>query len=223
MSDEKTTNNRLVISFLTIRKAIGFIGIFLPVALLAATFLIGHCTQIQDSISHYYFTAGGDIFVGALCAVALFLIAYKGYDRTDHICTSIAGIAAILVALFPTTQNNDVACSVVQLADSPARVWVHYGAAGVFFLTLSFISFFLFTKSRGAKTPEKVSRNRIYRSCAVIMVICIVLVFIATRESIAGEADAINAVFWLEWIALLAFGTSWLVKGELLLSDHENR
>lgn len=26
-------------------------------------------------------------------------------------------------------------------------------------------------------------------------------------------------VFWLETVALLAFGTSWLVKGELVLKD----
>ncbi len=222
MSTENTNNNRLVISFMTIRKAIGFIGILLPAALLAATFWVGRCTQIQDSISHYYFTIGGDIFVGALCAVALFLIAYKGYDTTDNICTTIAGVAAILVALFPTTQTEDTLCAVVQLDDNRGRVWVHYISAGIFFLTLAFISFFLFTKSRGIKTEEKKTRNKIYRSCAVIMVVCVVLVFVATRDAFEDDADAMNAVFWLEWIALLAFGTSWLVKGELLLSDHEN-
>lgn len=221
MSTEKMNNNRMVISFLTIRKAIGFMGIFLPAALLSATFLAGKCSRIQDSISHYYFTIAGDIFVGVLCAVALFLIAYKGYDRNDNTWTTIAGVAAILVALFPTTQNDDAVCSIVQLRDNSARVWVHYTAAAIFFLSLSFISFFLFTKSRGEKTPEKLARNQIYRSCAVIMLACIILVFTATRDSIAEDADAIHAVFWLEWIALLAFGTSWLVKGELLFSDRE--
>lgn len=223
MPTNDTHSNRMVISFMTIRKTIGFLAVLLPAALLTGTSLIGNCTNVQDSISHYYFTIVGDVFVGVLCAVALFLIAYKGYNRADNISTTIAGVAAILVAFFPTTQNEDTLCSVLQLNDNSTRVWVHYMSAAVFFLTLAYISFFLFTKSKGEKTPEKKARNKIYRSCAIIMVVCIALVFIATRDAFEEDADAINAVFWLEWIALLAFGTSWLVKGELLLSDDEGQ
>jgi hypothetical protein len=29
-----------------------------------------------------------------------------------------------------------------------------------------------------------------------------------------------HPVLWLEWIALFAFGISWLVKGEFALRDH---
>lgn len=216
------SENRMVISFITIRKTIGFLAVLLPVALLAGTALFSECYRIQDSISHYYFTVAGDVFVGVLCVVALFLIAYKGYGRADNISTTIAGIMAIVIALVPTTQNESSLCSVLQLKDNVLRVWIHYTAAAIFFLTLAYIAFFLFTKSRGGMSPEKKLRNNIYRSCAGIMLACIVLVFAATRDKLSASADAVHAVFWLEWIALLAFGTSWLVKGELLLTDEEN-
>ena len=31
--------------------------------------------------------------------------------------------------------------------------------------------------------------------------------------------DKYRPIFWLEWGALLSFGTSWLIKGELVLKD----
>ena len=91
----------------------------------------------------------------------------------------------------------------------------------MFFLIIALTSIFLFTKSRGKKTKEKKIRNRIYRSCGIIIMACMLL--IGYFGWFAGEPDGNNKfkpVFWLEWIALLAFGISWLIKGEIVLKDH---
>lgn len=221
-SEIRRDQDAFVLSFLTIRRTIGFLGIFLPLALLTGCAIFGGCGIFQNSISHFYFTVMGDVFVGTLCAVALFLITYKGYDRHDSIVTSLAGIAALGVAFFATDNIKD--CSTVLLNDYTARIVTHYTCAGMFFVSLAYMSYFRFTKTKddSKTTSRKVSRNVLYRVCAIVMVICIGLVF-STKLYKEVAADY-NLVFWFEWLALLAFGISWLTKGEfLILKDVEEK
>src|SRR5258708_38331990 len=81
----------LLISELTLRRLIGILGIILPVALM----IVGG-SPIQPTISNYYYTAAGNIFVGTMCAVGAFLSCYQGWDIRDFLLSLIAGIAAIL-------------------------------------------------------------------------------------------------------------------------------
>lgn len=214
------TPSPYAISFLTLRKAIGILGMLLPAMLLLGTFTIGKCTHVQDSISHYYYTVMGDVFVGTLCAVALFLIFYKGYDRYDNIATNIAGAFALGAAFFATTNNPDAGCTIRTLPDLPWRTTVHYASAALFFTTLAFISFFLFTKSKGIITRRKKTRNTIYRTCGIVMMVALALI-VAFKFSPWMQQLFMgwHLVFWLEWLALIAFGTSWLVKGGAIYPD----
>jgi hypothetical protein len=215
-----TNDNNQIISYLTLRKWIGILGISMPAILLLGTFTIGHCTHLQDSISHYYYTRMGDVFVGILCAVALFLLSYKGYDSIDSISSKIAGVFALMVAFFATTPNQDIQCTMFELDSNRAREVVHFVSAALFFLTLAFISFFLFTRSQGLKTNRKVTRNMVYRTCGIVIVVSIGLVFVYhSIPFLKNKLACYKPVFWLEWIALIAFGTSWLVKGKLVLED----
>jgi hypothetical protein len=63
----------LVISELTLRKAIGLLGVPLPVILALGCWLRGGCTTFESSISAYYGTDMRDVFVGVLLAIALFM------------------------------------------------------------------------------------------------------------------------------------------------------
>jgi hypothetical protein len=221
--EKSTSNDPMVISFMTIRKAVGWLGIGLPPAVLSISYLLG-CCCMQDSISHYYFTEAGDLFVGTLCAVALFLFTYKGYDSRDKWSTNIAGLFALGVAFIATNNNSADSCSVITMDEDKISATIHYGCAALFFLTLAYISFFLFTKSKGQKTPEKKMRNKIYRTCAVVMVGC--LVVIAMVHIFGWEEynlEHLKIVFLLETLALWAFGLSWLTKGEFLLKDDDDK
>jgi len=60
-------------SYLSLRKAVGWIGMSLPFVLMLGVILIFNGNLIQESISHYYYTGMRNVFVGALCAVGLFL------------------------------------------------------------------------------------------------------------------------------------------------------
>lgn len=218
--NKENNNQTLVISYLTLRKSIGILGICLPAILLVGTLTFGHCQYIQESISHYYYTIMGDVFVGILSAVAIFLLSYKGYDKTDNIASSCAGLFALCVAFFPTSSNTDLGCSVLNLGDHAFRIYTHYISAALFFITLSYISLFLFTKSAGHETPQKLIRNQIYRVSGILIIVSIVLIFLVDNIAFLQTTfKNYKPVFWLEWCALASFGISWLTKGELLMPD----
>jgi len=214
-----------LISFNTLRKTIGWLGILLPAAMLAGNLFFGHCSYIQDSNSHYYYTITGDLFVGILCSVALFLLSYKGYpdDQRDNICSGLAGIFALGIAFFPTNDNSADSCAIIHFEKNGMRNTIHYLCSALFFILLAYISYFLFTKSKGHKTNRKVLRNKVYRVCGILIIVFIALIAIYIRfEEKLTSFAWIKPVFWLEWFALMAFGISWLVKGELVLADKED-
>ena len=212
-----------IISFLTLRKTIGWLGILLPAAMLVGNFLFGNCHCIQDSNSDYYYTVTGSLFVGILCAVAMFLLAYKGYpdDIKDNIATTLAGICALGIAFFPTNDTSANSCAIFHLPLSDVRDIVHLVCAASFFILLAWLSIFQFTKSKGVKTDKKKMRNKVYVICGILILVFIALIalymaFIKTSTAL----NKLKPVFWLEWFALIAFGISWLIKGELLLKDN---
>ncbi|MFN3940325.1 MAG: DUF998 domain-containing protein [Chitinophagales bacterium] len=228
MKNLAETENQLIISYIALRRAIGWLGILLPLILLFSNMVIYGCDRLIPSISHYYYTRAGDVFVGVLCAVGIFLLCYKGYETTpegkpdnmDRIISSAAGLMAIGVALFPTNISDDTACDVMTLNDNGIRDTMHYIFAGLFFLLLAYMAFFRFTISKHPRAEwgeRKIMRNRMYKFCGVVIVLSLLL--IAVSGFVEG-VENLHLTFWLEWVALIAFGSSWLVKGELILKDN---
>jgi hypothetical protein len=179
------------ISYLNLRKAVGIIGMCLPFVLPAGKVLLQD-PGIEGSISAYYYTVMGSVFVGSLCAIGVFLLSYR-YEKWDIIASIIAGIGAIGVALFPTAPEVD------PTATQKAIGIVHGVFTGLFFVTLACMSIFLFTKTNPYRAveprkpmdylpmfvmtrtkpglplnPRKKWRNIIYRVCGYIMLLCII-------------------------------------------------
>jgi len=205
-----------ILSYKDIRRAIGWLGIMLPIVLMAGS-ILGHY-RIQPSISHYYYTSMREIFEGTLFAVSLFLFSYKGFDRRDSAITNLAGLFCIGVALFQTDIIDGYSGQqpAVYLINSGIHSSIHLGCAALFFFTLAYMSISQFTKTKGIKTPEKIIRNRIYRACGIVMIVCVLCLgvyFIAKGNPMS------HIVIICETIALLAFGFSWLIKGETLFRD----
>ena len=222
----RNTEHDIVISYLTYRKAIGWLGVSLPFALVIGTMMLGSCSGIQESISHYYYTIMGDVFVGTLCCLGLFLLTYR-YERIDNIASSIAGIFAICVALFPTTNLfSDASFRTLEpICDSiyHTRTLFHFASAALFLGTLAFMSLVLFTKtSPGGKIQgKKKTRNKIYKICGWLMILAIVFIAVISFSPVLDPVcSPYHYTFWGECIALWAFGISWLIKGGVLLSDN---
>ena len=195
-------------SYLALRKAVGWIGILLPFVLMTGLIVLFREKTVLKTISLYYHSDMRDLFVGALCAIALFLFFYKGYSKWDNRAANLAAFFALGIAFFPTVPEGP----------PDWKAWIHFISASLFFITLSCFSMFLFTKKNPNPTKNKLTRNKIYISCGVIMITCLVaiLLFFVFFEKKYPES---SLVFWLESLALIAFGISWLIKGGSLLKD----
>ena len=201
-----------IYSYLALRKAVGWIGILLPFTLMIGFILIFRGNVILDSISHYYYTGMRDFFVGAVCAIALFLFFYKGHDSWDNWISNFAGLFAIGIAFFPTAEygpNNWIGI-------------IHFYSAAAFFLTLAGFSIFLFTRKDSNPTREKLTRNIIYVICGLVMIACLIAIFIYFNFIHIDKSKS-SFVFWAETLALIAFGVSWLTKGGTLYPDKVNK
>lgn len=211
-----------LISYLTLRKLIGILGLTFPFILLAGTMIFGHCKEIQNSISHYYYTNMRNIFEGIIFAVALFLFTYKGYDKRDHMAASLAGAFALGLALFPTSVDLDELSScIITVEDQGIINTLHFICAAGFFLTLSWFSLCLFRIKAEPVTPRKLIRNKIYTACGIVMLACVLIIaiYLAFLKNRFPALQALKPVFLFETIALVAFGISWLTKGKAIMDD----
>lgn len=201
------------------RKAIGWLGMLLPFILILFSLIPFFETDVQPSISDYYYTNLREIFTGTLCATSLFLIAYKGYYNkklllNDNVMTNAAGILALGVAFMPTNPFtcDDKIYSFLPIC-APWTGWIHYILAGFFFSILGNISHNIFVIGQEETKDIPVSRwneNNIYKICGKVIFISIILIPLCMWLKLVSYSTLV-----LEAIALVAFGISWLIKGRV--------
>src|SRR5262245_4945448 len=195
-----------------LQRVVGIIAVLLPPVVVTGNAAFGG--EFKGSISAYYYTRMGNVFVGSLCALAVFFLSYNykplpGFGL-DHLLARFASAAAVGVALFPTTSDAAHATGGEKFVSG-----VHLACACTLFLLLAFFSLFLFTKSDESKpmSDQKRRRNIVYRTCGLIITAAIVLVVVS---NLVKPPSSLHSLFWLETTAVIAFGVSWLVKGGFL-------
>lgn len=236
MTQERILEYQAKQTFIIQRRALGILGMLLPFLVYLGNLFAGK-SSLLVSISDYYFTNSRDVFVGVLIAYGVFLISYKGYDKTDDTVCNIAGSCALGIALFPALGASSSADYYFMFVNTSITPLLHYLCAASFFGLLSYISIVLFRKSGGSMTPMKRSRNRWYLGCGILIAVSIgAMLILVIIEKLLSHFDisgyyayeeflkSTRIVFILESIALLAFGTSWLLKGEAFrcLNDKES-
>ncbi len=223
MPEQKTL--QLVQSYTRVRLALGFLGLALPLILLIGglTSTEGSCVRtgsLEPTISDFYHTAYRDIFVGALCAMGVFLVSYRGYPReagewiSDNGLSTIAGIAGFGLAFFPNDGGTckDTLSIFQQIVGPDAARNLHYAFALVFFLSLAGFCFFKFSKT------GRTWRGRIYVACGYGILLALLLtaiaVFFKTREGswLGGLVVDYSLIFYFEALGVWAFALSWIVK-----------
>jgi hypothetical protein len=190
------------------RRLIGWIGLVMPALLVIIAIERDGVARWRslESISAYYYTGAVAAFVGMLVALALFLLTYRGFDndyhKADRAVAIVAGLAALVVAFFPTAAPAGV---------PPLSWWtgttgvVHHVAALILFAMFAVFALWLFRLRKGGKTETTGWRNKVYLACGLAIVACIAW---------AGyNGYTAREIFVPESIALVAFSFSWLVKG----------
>jgi hypothetical protein len=201
-AQELAGESALAAAYTYLQRIVGVIAFLLPIVLWA-----GNGFEVETSISAYYHTRMGNVFVGALWALAVFFLSYnykpvRGFNL-DNKLSNVASVAAVGVAVFPTT-----GVSPSQSEQVVGRV--HLGCAFVLFALLAVFALFLFPKTGDEPvTQEKRRRNVLYRSCGVAIVVAMALVPVS---NLAGW----EIFVWLEAVCVWAFAISWLVKGGFL-------
>lgn len=210
--------NNAAKSYYRVRQALGYLGLALPFILIFSG-LFG-AQHLEPSISDFFHTFSRDIFVGTMFAIGVFLVSYDGYVRepgesfSDNWITTIAGISAFGVALFPNESPNGQVETLSQYAVGIERSpLVHYACALTFFACLAQINL-----SKFAKTKD-LARRRIYVGCGRLIWVAALFIGVFSVLKLKGGpvAQAVvldyNLVFWAEAIGIWAFALSWLAKG----------
>jgi len=195
--------NEMVVSYLTLRQMIGWIGLLMPFGVRIVAFVVEGVSR--DSISDYYYTAMHDSFVVTLILIGTLLTCYRSPALRDTVVSIMAGIAAIGIAFFPTKSGTVWSCNLVH---GPSQFHVPFVAA-FFVLTIYMILFRFVAFTPENPTHAKIIRNRIYRVCGAVMAIATAIIVV--------ELLLHRPIFWPETVAVVSFAVAWLVKGQTLV------
>ncbi|WDQ18826.1 DUF998 domain-containing protein [Rhodopirellula sp. P2] len=210
-----TMMDHLVLSYLDIRRAIGWSGLLLPLLLGPGGMLLG--IEIQENMSSYYHTPLRDVFVGTLCAIGIFLFCYRGYDRIENWTANIGSAAAIGIALFPLDYGSD------PLIQKSLVGYVHTVSGGIFFLTLAFYSLYHFPRDSQREAESHLfERSFAFRTSGLVILLITFAMggyMVLAPQAWKDWLNGYNFLFWAEWIAVWAFASSWLAKGRVIVTE----
>ena len=109
--------------------------------------------------------------------------------------------------------------------------WIHYVSALFMFSFLAWFAVRIFTRvdprhrlPGNQLTKRKSMRNTIYYFTGSMIILCILALFVSFVLNLFPSLDMderwdkANLTFWFEAIALVSFGLSWMVKGQVFQS-----
>ena len=205
---------RYIRSFLILRIVVGALGVALPLWLVLGDFWLGG--DLRDSLSAYYYSGARELFVGVLSAIGVFLFTYKVAEHSlDNTLSIVAAVAVLAVAVFPTGLPTQVAepTPLQEKLGEASVERVHFGGAFLFILSLAVISF-LYGVREGRRPAQQGKRSpRFWRwyhwGCAILIVAALVGIGV----DMLTEWGPSESLLIGEWVAVWAFGASWLMKG----------
>lgn len=195
----------LNLSYRTLRRAIGYLGIALPILL-----IIGNQGDVEKSISFYYYTKMSTVFTGILITFGLILYTYHGDDLpgdsiSENTLTHLGGFFALMVALVPT-RYGDVITSLFYSHNDAVRGWIHNGSAVLFIFIMGLVVLLKFTKAKYYQS--------FYRFFGWLVMAGLAFTIYAFAYFEINDLPLFNgAVFWGESFCLCAFGIAWLKRG----------
>jgi hypothetical protein len=207
-----------------LRLGVGVIGSVLPAALIAGNWIMGGKVIVPSSMSGSYYTSTRNLFVGALCALGVFLIGYRHTERQNR-CTWFAGVCALLVAFAPTSPPRP--------QTEPAWInYLHHAAAAGLISTLGLFCWIVFAgyaRSGTAPAGSAAGRFRVLLTRAGdilergrvsgLYLACGCLVFVSGGLALytglwpTSWSTGWQSCYLFEAVAVFAFGIAWITAG----------
>ena len=194
-------------SFLLTRLLVGAVGVLLPIVLVSVDMASGRPVRSSLSAYHYHPSWLHVWFSGSLWAVGVGLMVYMGTRKSSiaGLISTLAGVAALVVSLFPT---ND---------DGHPLTWVskvHFGAAACVMIGLALLcwGFGIYDKNRAGESQTVKRARKLYWIHQVAAVIIGVSIVFAGANGIWHFWPS-HGLLVAEAVAILAFGASWAAKG----------
>jgi hypothetical protein len=199
-------------SWLAERFVVGILGVAMPIILIVGDRLVfDDITFPRESLSAYYFSGFGDVFVGTLCVTGVFLVTYMAFHYNwDNVVSTVAGIAAILVALFPTGPEPPDAPTKLQLRLGLGNVQTIHTVSSYVFIAMLAVMSYRFARREGERNNS--GHRAVHLVCSAVMVASAVVAFVAARFGVT-HVDGLSGLLIVELISTYAFGISWLLKG----------
>jgi hypothetical protein len=207
---------RYVRSYLIMRVVVGALGVLLPLLLVLIGRWLDGEPWFRDSLSAYYYSGVRELFVGVLSAIGVFLFTYKVTDHSlDNTLTFVAAAAVVLVVLFPTGPSSHVAePTPLQEELGVSRVQtIHFAAALLFIVSLAVISFFYGVREGRRPAREGKRPPVFWRWYHWVCALFILGALAGVGLDMLTEWGPSESVLIGEWVAVWAFGASWLMKG----------
>ncbi|MFJ3793410.1 DUF998 domain-containing protein [Kitasatospora sp. NPDC090091] len=192
-----------------LRRGVGVIGFLLPIVLPVGNILTSSHVALLSSMSASYYTHMRNVFVGGLCAVGVFLICYR-HDRREDRLSSVAGVLAVLVALFPTEPPASVTADPTTTQKVVGTL--HLGFAAGLFGVLAYFCLRLFADSRSPGV-RRTAADRVYLVCGWTIVACLAVVAVGAVLHLTWDSP-LTLMYVGEAVSVFAFGVAWLVKSE---------
>ena len=173
-----TQNNEFVVSYLTLRQMIGWIGLLMPISVRLGAYIFEGIYS-SDSISAYYYTGMRDVFVSTLVLVGVLLTCYRTPSRNDNLLAIVAGISAVGIGLFPMdpTFAAEILRKYPEMGEAKCYInrrllCFHFLFVGAFFSLSFYLVYFRFSAfTPPIPTTQKLKRNKIYKVCGAIMLV----------------------------------------------------
>lgn len=226
-AERSGTGDPYLLSYLRLSFAIGAAGALLPIVLVLGDWLLSQGWDVRGSMSAYYHSGVRDVFVGMLVVIGFFLVTYHVASRRYiNVTTTVAGLLATGVALFPTKREGAAETLVQQwLGGADNTRVLHFACAIPFLILLGFLSAWFGRDADGDAGYTVRCRwqrfrwvpwfdrrpwsrwGRFHRACGFVTLAALVFVPVG---KLLGIPDA---MFYGEAVAVIAFSTSWLSRG----------
>lgn len=192
-------------TYFTLRLSMGLSALAFPVVLSLGGWLAAQLPY-QPSLSDYYYTRMGDVFVGMLIAIGASLTVYAGYSRQENWILNLAGVLAVGVALIPPARDLDPCATCTPLITSS---FLHGALALTFFAAIGWVCIF-----RARDTLELIGNAIVVRRYIHLYRTIGALMILAPLAALALSAivDDGRMLFWAEAFAVWVFGAYWLTK-----------